>query len=293
MTTTDTNIPDTHTQTKRFLFTAAQKLTRLASKQATESVINLFSLAPRSHGRGLIRGRELFCIKKKKQTRYFDSRAEAHHSHLQLSQGGAKWVHFHQWFDRSISSYIFISVWFCWLKVCFKAGQTCIFTKTSGENMCWIVQQQQVWNTQIYTFFSSSLLPHLHTHTQQCPWLESTHRLPLGEDRHLTRVVRINYAHLLFLWQRLHESHFWDSSQTSFLPSFFTTSPNNTLTRTRNNFPASLMLIGSKTVQGDKCVAMYWRKREGARARTEQRGKKKKNPIKKSGEFKKLCKSST
>lgn len=38
-----------------------KKLTRLASKQASESVINLFSLAPRSRGRGLIGGRGLFC----------------------------------------------------------------------------------------------------------------------------------------------------------------------------------------------------------------------------------------
>lgn len=57
----NTNIPDAHTQTSRTLFAGAQKLTRLASKQASESVMNLFSLAPRSRGRGLIRGRGFFC----------------------------------------------------------------------------------------------------------------------------------------------------------------------------------------------------------------------------------------
>lgn len=60
--TINADTPHTHTPTRRFLFAITQeKLTRSASEQASECVINLFSLAPRSHGRGLIRGGELFC----------------------------------------------------------------------------------------------------------------------------------------------------------------------------------------------------------------------------------------
>lgn len=50
----------TRTQTSSFLFAVAQNLTRLASKQASESVIYLFRLAPRSRGRRLIGRRGFF-----------------------------------------------------------------------------------------------------------------------------------------------------------------------------------------------------------------------------------------
>lgn len=92
------SLTHTHKQTQRFLFAVAQKLTRLVSKQASESVIYLFSLAPRSRGRALITG-GFFCPELcasaclSMNKRGFDLRAEAHHprivsshSHLQLRQ---------------------------------------------------------------------------------------------------------------------------------------------------------------------------------------------------------------
>lgn len=142
------------------------KLTRLASKQASESVINLFSLAPRSCGRGLIRGRGLFsaelCMKEKERS-WFKSRDSSSlqflRSHPQL---GDRRRHSHHWFVRLINLF------------------TCRSWHFYGQNPFW------------FSAFCTNMVDDKRIHDPpSCPppllqqWLRlgSTHRFPLGAMR--------------------------------------------------------------------------------------------------------------